>query len=313
MDLPPRRPCAPPPTAHRATHRKERAAKLPPANPPCGSNLRATGRSRTPAGSLGRTPATLPRVWRRQWRRLRASQRERRGAPAASRWCISTPPVAGSANPAHGIVLWPRAGPRTHRRRAGSSQPARTHRRNYRSGPRAGSCGGDLLQPVIAALLKGPGQLAVAGSDDAAAGKHVHDIGHDVVQQALVMRDQDDGAIRTAQVVDAAGDDLERVDVEAGVGFIEDGEPRLQHRHLEDLVALLLAAGEPFVDGATEETIIHLHQPDPLLDQLQKLDGVELRLAAVLADGVERGLHQVNVVDAGDFDRVLEGQKHALP
>ena len=47
-----------------------------------------------------------------------------------------------------------------------------------------------------------------------------------------------------AELVDAVGDDAQRVDVEPGIGLVEDGELGLEHRHLEDLVALLLAAGE---------------------------------------------------------------------
>ena len=47
------------------------------------------------------------------------------------------------------------------------------------------------------------------------------------------------------------------------------------------------------------------------LDQREELEGVEFRQAALLAHGVERRLQQVGVVDAGNFDRVLEGQEDA--
>ena len=80
--------------------------------------------------------------------------------------------------------------------------------------------------------------------------EHVHVVGHDVVEQPLVVGDDDDRALRAAHGVDAVGDELQRVDVEPGVGLVEDRELRLEQRHLEDLVALLLAAREPFVDGA---------------------------------------------------------------
>ena len=42
---------------------------------------------------------------------------------------------------------------------------------------------------------------------------------------------------------------LQRVDVEAGIGLVEHRERRLQQRHLQDLVALLLAAGEADIDA----------------------------------------------------------------
>ena len=40
----------------------------------------------------------------------------------------------------------------------------------------------------------------------------------------------------------AAGDNAQGVDVEAGIGFIEDGDVRFEYRHLQNLVALFFAA-----------------------------------------------------------------------
>ena len=138
------------------------------------------------------------------------------------------------------------------------------------------------------------------------------EVRHDVVEQALVVGDDQEAAVRRAQAVDAVGDDLQGVDVEPGVGLVEDRQARLEHRHVEDLVALLLAAGEALVDRPVEQRLLHLHQLHALLDQLEEVHGVHLRLAAVLADGVQRGLEEVGVGDAGDLHRVLEGQEHAL-
>ena len=47
------------------------------------------------------------------------------------------------------------------------------------------------------------------------------------------------------KLIDTAGDDAQRVDVESGIGFVEDGELRLQQRHLQDFVAFLFAARKP--------------------------------------------------------------------
>jgi len=115
-----------------------------------------------------------------------------------------------------------------------------------------------------------------------------------------------------AELFDAVGDDLEGVDVEAGVGLVEDGELRLEHRHLEDLVALLLAAGEAFVDRALEERLVEFDHLDLLSHEREEVHGVELLLAAMVADGVERGPEEVGVADARDLDRVLEGEEEAL-
>jgi len=52
----------------------------------------------------------------------------------------------------------------------------------------------------------------------------------------------------------------QRVDVEAGVGFVHHGHRGLQDAHLEDFSALLLATGETVVDVAASEGLIHLQE-----------------------------------------------------
>ena len=55
-----------------------------------------------------------------------------------------------------------------------------------------------------------------------AVAQHVDEVGHDVVEQPLVVRDHDDRALGVPHRVDALGDGLQRVDVEARVGLVED-------------------------------------------------------------------------------------------
>src|SRR6266487_1296633 len=71
-------------------------------------------------------------------------------------------------------------------------------------------------------------QLFVASLHDAAAREHMHDVRHDVVEQPLVVRDHDERTLGRAHGIDAAGVDLERVDVEARIGLVEHTQPRLQ-------------------------------------------------------------------------------------
>jgi hypothetical protein len=59
-------------------------------------------------------------------------------------------------------------------------------------------------------------------------------------------------------------DDPQRVDVEAGVGLVEDRDVRLEDRHLHDLVALLLAAAEALVEVAVDERAVHAEPLHPL-------------------------------------------------
>ena len=65
----------------------------------------------------------------------------------------------------------------------------------------------------------------------------------------------------------AARHHLEGVDVETGVGLVEDRDVGLEDRHLEDLVALLLAAGEPLVEEPVGEGRVHVETGHPLHDR----------------------------------------------
>ena len=115
---------------------------------------------------------------------------------------------------------------------------------------------------------------------------------------------------RAAQRIHPVRDDLERIDVEAAVGLIEDGVFRLEHGHLQDLVPLLLAAGETFVDRARGERAIHpeaIHFLVKLGVVIGRLEFLALRQA-----GLHRRAQEVGDRDARDFARILEGHEKAF-
>src|SRR6266545_3535885 len=168
-----------------------------------------------------------------------------------------------------------------------------------------------LDQPVVAFFLEFQGQLFPAGPNDASVPEDVDEVRDDVIEQALVMGDDQGGVIRTLELVHAVGNDLERVDVQAGIGFVEDGQLWLQHGHLKDFVALLLAAGEADVDGALEQIFVEIEQFHLVLHQGEELHRVEFRLAALFAAFVEGRLEEIRAVDPGDLDGILEGEEEA--
>ena len=108
------------------------------------------------------------------------------------------------------------------------------------------------------------------------------------------MRDHQHGAVGRAQRIDAFGHQLQRIDVEAGIGFVEDGELRLEQRHLENLQPLLLAAGEADIERALQHLFADLQRGGLLAHQLEHAHGVEFAFAARAALGVERGLEEVH-------------------
>ena len=90
------------------------------------------------------------------------------------------------------------------------------------------------------------------------------------------MGDDEEAAVLAAHGVHAAGDDFEGVDVETGVGFVEDGVFGLQHHELEDLIALLFAAGEAFIDAAAGEAAVHLELVHAGVERFVELHGVDV-------------------------------------
>src|SRR4051794_10007050 len=125
-------------------------------------------------------------------------------------------------------------------------------------------------EAIVAFVFQTVCELGPALFSDLAVDEDVHEVGLDVAQDARVVRDEQEAeaGVRLG-AIDALGDDLERVDVEAGVGLVEDRELGLEEFELKDLVALLLAAREPLVDVALGEGLVHaegVHRLADLLD-----------------------------------------------
>ena len=138
-------------------------------------------------------------------------------------------------------------------------------------------------------------------------------VGLDQVQDALVVGDDQHAHLGAGEVVDALGDDAQGVDVEAGVGLVEDRDLGLQHRELEDLHPLLLAAGEAVVEVARGEVLGDVGERHRLLGLLAEVLELDRLLAARLAVGVDHHPQVLGDGHAGDRHRVLEGHEQAHP
>ena len=110
-----------------------------------------------------------------------------------------------------------------------------------------------------------------------------------------------------ADPVDALGHDAQGVDVEAGVGLVQDGDLGLEQLELQDLVALLLAAGEALVDVARREGRVHLQGGH---GRLLLLHPVAQR-RGLTADGGGGAAQEVRDGHAGDLDGVLHREEQA--
>src|SRR3989304_5809502 len=78
---------------------------------------------------------------------------------------------------------------------------------------------------------------------------------------------------------------------------------------MEDLVSLLLTAGESLIHRTVQERFLHVHKPHPLPYELEKIHSVQLFQPPMLSDGVQCGFQEIRVRDSRDLHRILEGQE----
>src|ERR1700730_15135844 len=170
------------------------------------------------------------------------------------------------------------------------------------------------LVPIlgVAGCLQLEGELFSAGLHDATLRKHMHHIRDDVVEQALIMGDDHEAALRCAQGVHPFGNDFERIDIEARISLVQHAKPRLQHCHLQDLVALLLAAGESDVDRAAQHVLIDAKPARDLAHPPEEVGGGKLGFPTLPALRIDGSAQEGHAGNAGDFKGILKRQKQPL-
>src|SRR6202011_2833467 len=114
---------------------------------------------------------------------------------------------------------------------------------------------------------------------------------------------------RSANRIDAFRDDLESIDIQAAISLVKDGKSRFQHRELQNLIPLLLATREPFVDRPCRELSANFQQIHFLVEPLIELYRVEL--LAFGQSGLQRGTKKICVTHTWYLHRVLK--RHEEP
>ncbi len=135
----------------------------------------------------------------------------------------------------------------------------------------------------------------------------MHHVRHDVVEQSLVVGDDKEAAVRRAHQVDPLRHDLERVDVQAGVGLVHHAVLRTQHRHLQDLAALFLASGETFVERAGRELAVDLQLVHLFIERLVVLHRIDLLTLG--QPRLQRRPYEIRDAHPRDLQRILEGEE----
>ena len=124
-------------------------------------------------------------------------------------------------------------------------------------------------------------QFLAARPDDAARLDHVHVVRHDIVEQALVVRHQHDRVVLVASLLTPPATTRSASMSSPESVSSRSASVRLQQRHLQNFVSLLLATRETLVHASVEEIGIHFEQLHFFAHQVVELEGIELVLAAL--------------------------------
>ena len=103
------------------------------------------------------------------------------------------------------------------------------------------------------------------------------------------------------------------VHVQSAVCFVEYGQCRVKHCHLEYLVTFLLTAGKSDIDLSLGKLRTHLDECHLLSHKFKEVTAFDRVLTICLAFGVDGGFHEVGDGHARYFDRILERHEDAGP
>ena len=125
------------------------------------------------------------------------------------------------------------------------------------------------------------------------------------------MGHQDNGVLRRAQQVYSVGNDAEGIDIQTGVGLVQQGQFGLQDGHLQNLVPFLLTTGESFIDRPLHQIGVDLYLLDLSFQHLVELTGAHLFFVVMDTAGVHASLQELPGPYAWKFQWVLESQEKA--
>ena len=130
-----------------------------------------------------------------------------------------------------------------------------------------------------------------------------------MVEQALIVSDHQEGALGLAQRIDALGHHFSASMSRPESVSSRMQKLRLEKRHLQDLHALLLAAREADIEAALQHIFGIFELVGRGAHALDEIRRRQLVLAARLALRVQRRLQEGHGGDAGNFQRILEGEE----
>ena len=108
-------------------------------------------------------------------------------------------------------------------------------------------------------------------------------------------------------------DDSERIHIKSAVRLVKNGQSRVEHSHLENLVTLLFTTGKTDIDLSLRKLGTHLDERHLLPHKFQEITGFHRIEPLRLSLGIDSCLHKIRDSDTRNFDRILERHEDSGP
>lgn len=90
-------------------------------------------------------------------------------------------------------------------------------------------------------------QFRTTGADNASVNQHMGIVNGQVLQNLGIMRNDKQRVVFILIAADTLLNNADGVHIQAGIRFVQNGQLRLQHQHLQNFSFLLFAAGKAHI------------------------------------------------------------------
>ena len=139
---------------------------------------------------------------------------------------------------------------------------------------------------AYAPFLPAPEPGFAARFNDVSVGKHMTKVGHNIVEQPLIVRNHQQRTLAVAQTVDAVGHHFQSIDVQPRIGFVKIASCGFKTAICK-VSSRFFTAGKTDVHRTFEHLGINAQLTPFFTHHFDKFHRIQFRLAVIFAHGVD--------------------------
>ena len=134
----------------------------------------------------------------------------------------------------------------------------------------------------------------------------MYHIRNDIVQKPLVVSNNDSRLLRGMKRIHTICHNAESINIKTAVCLVEDGESRVEHGHLEDLITLLLTSRETHIHLTLSKFRLHLNESHLLTHKFKEVSSLQRLKPLACTMSVYCSLHEICYSNSRYLHRILE-------